>query len=56
MCRAVKCRQCSKLTWAGCGMHVDEVMAGVPTSARCPGHQEKQVPENSSFWTRLLRR
>ncbi len=56
MCRAVKCRQCSKLTWAGCGMHVDQVMAGVPSSARCPGHHDQQADPGGGFWTRLLRR
>jgi hypothetical protein len=35
MCRQVKCRQCSKTTWAGCGQHVDQVMAGVASSQRC---------------------
>lgn len=45
MCRAVKCRKCGKTTWAGCGMHVDQVMAGVPRADRCQGHQnEKPAP------------
>jgi hypothetical protein len=35
MCRQVKCRNCSKTTWAGCGQHVDQVMAGVAASQRC---------------------
>ncbi|WP_460863111.1 hypothetical protein [Rhodococcus aerolatus] len=35
MCRAATCSTCSKTTWAGCGQHVDTVMAGVPTSQRC---------------------
>ena len=39
MCRPTNCRTCGKTTWAGCGMHVDQVMAGVPKSQRCPGHQ-----------------
>lgn len=38
MCRAVICKTCGKTTWAGCGQHVDEVLHGVPTSERCPGH------------------
>jgi hypothetical protein len=38
MCRAVSCRKCSKTTWAGCGQHVQQVMAGVPDSQRCQGH------------------
>jgi hypothetical protein len=38
MCRAVLCKTCGKATWAGCGMHVDQVLAGVPAADRCPGH------------------
>ncbi|SCX60611.1 hypothetical protein SAMN03159343_4127 [Klenkia marina] len=38
MCRAATCRTCGKTTWAGCGQHVDQVMRGVPTAQRCPGH------------------
>lgn len=35
MCSPVTCSQCKKVTWAGCGMHVDQVMAGVPADRRC---------------------
>ncbi len=38
MCRQVTCRKCGKPTWAGCGQHVDQVMAGVPQTQRCQGH------------------
>ncbi|MFC6287408.1 hypothetical protein ACFP3Q_11935 [Nocardioides sp. GCM10027113] len=38
MCRAVTCKKCGKTTWAGCGQHVDQVLAGVPRADRCPGH------------------
>lgn len=38
MCRKVTCSTCGKATWAGCGQHVDEALAGVPQSQRCPGH------------------
>ena len=38
MCRAVTCKTCGKTTWAGCGQHVTQVMAGVPSSNRCAGH------------------
>ncbi len=34
MCRAISCRVCGKTTWAGCGQHVDQVMAGVPRTTR----------------------
>lgn len=35
MCRAVKCKSCGKTTWAGCGEHVAQVMAGIPAQQRC---------------------
>lgn len=38
MCRRATCKTCGRTTWAGCGQHVDQVMAGVPNDARCPGH------------------
>lgn len=41
MCRAVQCRKCGKATWAGCGQHVNQVLAGVPKSQRCEGHAQE---------------
>ncbi len=41
MCRQVTCKKCGQTTWAGCGQHVDQVMAGVPKSQRCPGHTDE---------------
>ncbi len=35
MCSRVKCRSCGKVSWSGCGAHVDAVMRGVPESERC---------------------
>lgn len=35
MCRATRCHTCSKVTWAGCGAHVDDVMRRVPADERC---------------------
>jgi hypothetical protein len=55
MCRAVNCRTCGKTTWAGCGQHVNQVFAGVPTSQRCEGHENADT-ERGGFLTRLLRR
>lgn len=40
MCRRTTCRVCGRMTWAGCGQHVDQVMQGVPGSDRCPGHTD----------------
>ncbi len=42
MCRAVRCKSCGKTTWAGCGQHVDQVLAGVPHADRCPGHPKSE--------------
>lgn len=59
MCRAVRCKTCGKTTWAGCGMHVDQVMAGVPQSDRCPGHSGAEKAASGSgggFLSRLLGR
>ncbi len=35
MCSPAMCRSCGKVTWAGCGRHADQVMAGVPESRQC---------------------
>ena len=52
MCRAVTCRKCRKTTWAGCGQHVKQVLAAVPTSQRCAGHGSD--PAASGGWLRKL--
>ena len=44
MCRAVTCKTCGKATWSGCGRHVDQALAGVPRSNRCPGHPKEESP------------
>ena len=51
MCRAVTCKTCGKTTWAGCGQHVGQVMAGVPSGNRCPGHPK---PERGGGWVGKL--
>lgn len=56
MCRPATCRTCGKTTWAGCGQHVDQVMASVPTGQRCPGHVGPQASAGGSFLSRLFGR
>jgi hypothetical protein len=58
MCRPVTCKVCGKTTWAGCGQHVDQVMAGVPRADRCSGHSdaEKAAAGGVSFLSRLFGR
>lgn len=35
MCYPATCPQCKKTTYAGCGMHVDQVLSSVPEDRRC---------------------
>lgn len=56
MCRAVNCRTCGKTTWAGCGMHVNQVLAGVPASQRCKGHTKEELAASGGFFSRLFKR
>lgn len=35
MCSPARCATCGKVTWTGCGLHVDAVMADVPVDQRC---------------------
>lgn len=35
MCSPIRCSTCGKVTWTGCGRHVDEALAGVPAEQRC---------------------
>lgn len=35
MCRRVTCPSCEKPTFAGCGMHVEQVLGDVPRDKRC---------------------
>jgi len=55
MCRPANCKNCGKTTWAGCGKHVDQVMANVKASQRCPGHPQDQNV-GGSFLSRLFGR
>lgn len=57
MCRAVRCRTCGKTTWAGCGDHVEEALAGVAAQDRCPGHErDPDRAGDGSFLSRVFGR
>ena len=65
MCRQVKCKKCGKATWAGCGQHKSQVLAGVPKDQRCRCSKElapyKTAPaakpaEKSGFFGKLFGR
>jgi hypothetical protein len=48
MCRRVDCRKCGKPTFAGCGMHVEQVLGNVPPSQRCRCREERPSKEPSA--------
>lgn len=62
MCRRVTCSACGKPTYAGCGAHVEQVLADVPTGERCRCREEKaaasQAPgeKKRSWLNKLLER
>lgn len=56
MCRAVTCKQCGRTTWAGCGMHVDQVLAGVPQAQRCQGHSQAEMSSGKGGFLGFLKR
>jgi hypothetical protein len=35
MCSPALCRQCGKVTYTGCGMHVDQVLSMYTPEERC---------------------
>ncbi len=35
MCSKVVCPKCKKISWAGCGRHVDIIMKNVKPEDRC---------------------
>ena len=59
MCRRVTCEHCGKPTFAGCGAHVEQVLAGVPKAERCKCREEaseartgdaKATQEKPKWW------
>jgi len=60
MCRPVTCKKCGKTTWAGCGQHVNQVLARVPGSPavrrprKRPRRQRRQASQ--AIRSRLNRR
>jgi hypothetical protein len=59
MCRRVTCSSCGKPTFAGCGMHVEQVLGDVPPAERCKCGEKRAASQpaaggEQSFWKRLL--
>jgi len=41
MCQRVQCSSCGKPTFAGCGAHIEQVLADVPKADRCVCRDQK---------------
>ena len=53
MCRRVECRKCGRPTFAGCGMHVEQVLGDVPRGQRCRCREEQPKEPSGGLRTRL---
>ncbi len=61
MCRRITCPQCGKPSFAGCGLHVEQVLGDVPPEERCRCHEAVSERRRGatahgeqSWWRRLL--
>ncbi|MCI6585021.1 MAG: hypothetical protein MSC45_08160 [Mobiluncus sp.] len=54
MCSAVKCGNCGKTTWTGCGQHIAQVKASVPAGQWCTCSESERKPQSifASFFGR----
>jgi hypothetical protein len=57
MCRRVTCEKCGRPSWAGCGLHIEQALAGVPVESRCKcreavavGGEAPATPRAKSKW------
>jgi hypothetical protein len=50
MCRRVTCDRCKKPTYAGCGAHVEQVLADVPREERCRCRDKGDEPTKPKRW------
>lgn len=55
MCRRVECPECHQPTFAGCGMHVEQVLGDVPREKRC-ACREKRGKEEPAEKASVIRR
>jgi hypothetical protein len=57
MCRPATCHACGKASYAGCGQHVEQVLAGVPTPQRCRcTAEQKAVAKGGGLLSRIFGR
>lgn len=46
MCRRIECSECKKPSYAGCGMHVEQVLGTVPPEERCKCREKPKKEKN----------
>jgi hypothetical protein len=56
MCSRVICNDCNKPTWAGCGRHIEQALAGVPLDKRCKCGEGIATSARRGLFSRLLGR
>ena len=56
MCKQVTCDNCSKPTWAGCGQHIEEALAGVALKDRCQCAGAPRVKKSGGLFSKLRAR
>ena len=54
MCRRIECSKCGRPTFAGCGQHVEQVLADVPAAQRCRCNSAAEPAKDAtaSSWIR----
>lgn len=45
MCYRTECKKCNKITWAGCGRHIDAALENVPKDQLCTCSRDDGPPE-----------
>jgi hypothetical protein len=57
MCRRIVCASCGKPGFAGCGLHVEQVLRDVAPAERCRCHEQAQpseAPKRTSWLKRFF--
>lgn len=47
MCRRIECSTCGRPSYAGCGRHIEAVLADVPVARRCRCREDGIAPKKS---------
>jgi len=48
MCSRIKCNECNKPSYAGCGAHVEQVLGDVPKGERCTCRETKREAKKAA--------